>query len=157
VNGAAFGGGCEIALACDFIYAARSARFALTETSLGIIPGCGGTQNLPRAVGERRAKELILSARPFSAEQALAWGMVNAVFDDAELVPKTLEGARAICANGPVAVRQAKKAIHYGMNVDLRTGLAFELEAYNRTVVTEDRLEGVRAFGEKRKPRFSGK
>ena len=157
VNGAAFGGGCEIALACDFVYAARSARFALTETSLGIIPGCGGTQNLPRAVGERRAKELILSARPFSAEQALAWGMVNEVFDNEELVPKTLDIARAICANGPVAVRQAKKAIHYGMNVDLRTGLAFEIEAYNRTVVTEDRLEGVRAFGEKRKPRFSGK
>lgn len=157
VNGAAFGGGCELALACDFIYAARSARFALTETSLGIIPGCGGTQNLPRAVGERRAKELILSARPFSADQALAWGMVNEVFESDQLMPKTLEAARVICANGPIAVRQAKKAIHYGMNTDLRTGLAFEIEAYNRTVVTEDRLEGVRAFGEKRKPRFAGK
>jgi enoyl-CoA hydratase/carnithine racemase len=157
VNGAAFGGGCELALACDFIYAARSARFALTETSLGIIPGCGGTQNLPRAVGERRAKELILSARPFTADQALAWGMVNEVFESDQLMAKTLEAARAICANGPIAVRQAKKAIHYGLNADLRTGLAFEIEAYNRTVVTEDRLEGVRAFGEKRKPRFSGK
>jgi enoyl-CoA hydratase len=157
VNGAAFGGGCELALACDFIYAARSARFALTETSLGIIPGCGGTQNLPRAVGERRAKELILSARPFSADQALAWGMVNEVFENDELMAKTLEAARAICANGPIAVRQAKKAIHCGLNADLRTGLAFEIEAYNRTVVTEDRLEGVKAFGEKRKPRFAGK
>ena len=157
VNGAAFGGGCELALACDFIYAARGARFALTETSLGIIPGCGGTQNLPRAVGERRAKELILSARAFSAEQALAWGMVNEVFENDQLMEKTLEAARAVCANGPVAVRQAKKAIHCGLNVDLRTGLAFEIEAYNRTVVTEDRLEGVRAFGEKRKPQFSGK
>ena len=128
----------------------------MTETSLGIIPGCGGTQNLPRAVGERRAKELILSARPFTAEQALAWGMVNEVFES-DLMEKTLEAARAICANGPISVRQAKKAIHYGLNVDLRTGLAFEIEAYNRTVVTEDRLEGVRAFGEKRKPRFAGK
>lgn len=157
VNGAAFGGGCELALACDFIYSARGARFAMPETSLGIIPGVGGTQNLPRAVGERRAKELILSARPFSAEEALAWGMINAVLENDQLMPKTLEVARAICANGRIAVRQAKKAIHYGMGVDLRTGLAFELEAYNRTVVTEDRLEGVRAFSEKRKARFLGK
>lgn len=157
VNGAAFGGGCELALACDFIYAARHARFALTETTLGIIPGVGGTQNLPRAVGERRAKEIIMTGKPFSAEEALAWGMVSRVLDAKELMPATLEVARAICANGPVAVRQAKKAIHYGLNVDLRTGLAFEIEAYNRTVVTEDRLEGVRAFAEKRKPRFSGR
>ncbi|MGZ5089744.1 MAG: enoyl-CoA hydratase-related protein [Burkholderiales bacterium] len=157
VNGGAFGGGCELALACDFIYAAASARFALTETSLGIIPGLGGTQNLPRAVGERRAKELIMSARLFSAQEALEWGMVNQICEDAQLMPMTLEAARRICANGPVAVRQAKKAIHYGLNADLRTGLAFEIECYNRTVVTEDRLEGVKAFVEKRKARFAGK
>src|SRR3954453_11244421 len=96
VNGAAFGGGMELALACDFIYAAKSARFAMSETSLGIIPGCGGTQNLPRAVGERRAKELIMSARPFSAEQALAWGMVNEVFENDQLLAKTFDAARAI-------------------------------------------------------------
>ena len=156
VNGAAFGGGMELALACDFIYAAKRARFAMSETSLGIIPGCGGTQNLPRAVGERRAKELILSARPFTAAEAFEWGMVNEICEDAELVPKTLEIARRICANGPIAVRQAKKAIHNGLQTDLRTGLAFEIEAYNRTVVTEDRLEGVKAFGEKRKPDFKG-
>ncbi|HEX2829816.1 MAG TPA: enoyl-CoA hydratase-related protein [Burkholderiales bacterium] len=157
VNGAAFGGGMELALACDFIYAAKRARFAMSETSLGIIPGCGGTQNLPRAVGERRAKELILSARPFTADEAFDWGMVNEVCEDAELMPRTLEIARRICGNGPVAVRQAKKAIHSGLQTDLRTGLAFEIEAYNRTVVTEDRLEGVKAFGEKRKPNFKGK
>ena len=157
VNGAAFGGGMELALACDFIYAAKSARFAMSETSLGIIPGCGGTQNLPRAVGERRAKEIILSAKPFTADEGYAWGMVNRVCEDAELMPTVLEAARRICANGPVAVRQAKKAIHNGMQTDLRTGLAFEIEAYNRTVVTEDRLEGVRAFGEKRKPKFQGR
>jgi enoyl-CoA hydratase len=157
VNGVAFGGGCELALACDFIYAAASARFALTETSLGIIPGVGGTQNLPRAVGERRAKELIMSARAFTANEALEWGMVNQVCPDEELMSSVLDIARRICANGPVAVRQAKKAIHYGLNADLRTGLAFEIESYNRTVVTEDRLEGVRAFVEKRKPRFTGK
>lgn len=157
VNGAAFGGGCELALACDFIYAAKSARFGLPETSLGIMPGMGGTQNLPRAVGERRAKEIIMSARPFTAEQAFAWGMVNALCEDAELMSKTLETARSICANGPVSVQQAKKAIHYGLQSDLRTGLAFEIESYNRTVVTEDRLEGVRAFAEKRKPKFTGR
>ena len=157
VNGAAFGGGCELALACDFIYAAKGARFALPETSLGIMPGMGGTQTLPRAVGERRAKEIIMSARPFSADQGLAWGMVNEVCEDADLRAKTLETARSICANGPVGVQQAKKAIHYGLQADLRTGLAFEIESYNRTVVTEDRLEGVRAFAEKRKPRFSGR
>ena len=156
VNGAAFGGGLELALACDFIYAAKSARFAMSESSLGIIPGCGGTQNLPRAVGERRAKELILSARPFSAAEAHEWGMVNAVCDDADLMPQALEAAKRICANGPIAVRQAKKAIHHGLQTDLRTGLAIEIECYNRTVVTEDRLEGVKAFGEKRKPTFRG-
>ncbi len=157
VNGAAFGGGCELALACDFIYAAQSARFALPETSLGIIPGMGGTQTLPRAVGERRAKEIIMTARPFTAGQAHDWGMVNAVCDDVDLMQKTREAARSICSNGPLAVQQAKKAIHYGLQTDLRTGLAFEIESYNRTVVTEDRLEGVRAFAEKRRPVFSGK
>ncbi len=157
VNGAAYGGGCELALACDFIYAARGARFALTETTLGIMPGCGGTQNLPRAVGERRAKELIMSGRSFSANEAFEWGMVNRVVEPSELLPQTLEVARTLCANAPISVRQAKKAIHRGLDVDLRTGLAFEIEAYNRTIGTEDRLEGVRAFGEKRRPRFSGK
>jgi enoyl-CoA hydratase/carnithine racemase len=157
VNGAAFGGGLELALACDFAYAAKSARFAMSETSLGIIPGLGGTQNLPRAVGERRAKEIILSAKPFTAQEAFDWGMVNQVCDDAELMARTLEAARRICANGPIAVRQAKKAIHNGLQTDLRTGLAFEIEAYNRTVVTDDRLEGVKAFTEKRKPNFAGR
>jgi enoyl-CoA hydratase/carnithine racemase len=157
VNGAAFGGGCELALACDFIYASRTARFALTETTLGIIPGCGGTQNMPRAVGTRRAKELILSGKAFSADQAYEWGLVNEVHEPDALVPATLEIARKIAANAPIGVRQAKKAIMRGVDVDLRTGLAFEVEAYNRTVDTEDRHEGVRAFAEKRKPKFIGK
>ena len=157
VNGAAFAGGCELALACDFIYAAQHARFALTETTLGIIPGAGGTQNLPRAIGERRAKEIILAGRPFSVDEAHAWGMVNRICPADELMPAVIEIARTICANAPIAVRQAKKAIRHGSNTDLRTGLAFEIESYNRTVVTEDRLEGVKAFAEKRKPRFAGK
>ena len=157
VNGAAYGGGCELALACDFIYAADTARFALTEASLGIIPGCGGTQNLPRAVGARRAKELILSARPFSAQQAMAWGMVNAVYAPAELMSGAMNIARLIAGNGPLAVRQAKRAIDLGSQTDRTTGLGIEIEAYNRLVPTEDRLEGVKAFNEKRKAKFRGR
>ncbi|MGE3301685.1 MAG: enoyl-CoA hydratase-related protein [Hyphomonadaceae bacterium] len=155
VNGAAYGGGCEFALACDFIYAERTARFALTETRLGIIPGCGGTQHLPRAVGARRAKELILTGAPFSAEEAHAWGMVNAVFDGGVL-DAAIAAAERIAANAPVAVRQAKRAIQLGADSDLKTGLAIEIEAYNRTTGTADRREGVAAFNEKRAPRFSG-
>jgi enoyl-CoA hydratase len=157
VNGAAFGGGCELALACDFIYASRTARFALPETTLGILPGCGGTQNMPRAIGSRRAKEIILSGKPFTAEQGYDWGLVNAVFEPDALLPAALEIAKVIASNAPIAVRQAKKAIQRGMDVDLRTGLAFEIEAYNRTVDTDDRREGVLAFAEKRKPLFTGK
>ena len=157
VNGAAFGGGCELALACDFIYASSGARFALTETTLGIMPGCGGTQNMPRAVGVRRAKEVILSGRPFTAQQAYDWGLVNEVLEPDALLPAALGIARTIAANAPIGVRQAKKAIQRGMDVDLRTGLAFEVEAYNRTIDTEDRHEGVKAFAEKRKARFTGK
>ena len=157
VNGAAYGGGCEIASACDFVYAATEARFALTEVTLGIMPGAGGTQNLPRAVGERRAKELILSGLPFSAAEAEQWGLVNRVLPPDELLPATLAIAERIAANGPLSVRQAKQAIHRGLQMSLADGLAFEIEAYNRLVPTEDRREGVRAFNEKRKPKFEGK
>jgi enoyl-CoA hydratase/carnithine racemase len=157
VNGAAYAGGCEIAAASDFIYAARGARFALTEVTLGIMPGSGGTQNLARAVGERRAKELILSGLPFTAEQAEAWGLVNRVVEPAELLEATIAIARRIAGNGPTAVRQAKQAIHRGLQMSLWDGLAFEIEAYNRLVPTEDRREGVAAFNERRKPVFSGR
>jgi enoyl-CoA hydratase/carnithine racemase len=157
VNGAAYAGGCEIAAASDFIYAATGARFALTEVTLGIMPGSGGTQNLARAVGERRAKELILSGLPFTAEQAEAWGLVNRVVEPADLLEATLAIARRIAGNGPIAVRQAKQAIHRGLQMSLSDGLAFEIEAYNRLVPTEDRREGVAAFNERRKPVFSGR
>ena len=156
INGAAYGGGCEITAAIDFVYAADHARFALTETSLGIIPGAGGTQTLARAVGERRAKELIMSARPFSADEALQWGLVNAVYPLDQLMAAALETAQRIAANAPIAVRQAKQSIHRGLQMSLADGLAFEIEAYNRTVPTKDRLEGVLAFNEKRKPNFQG-
>lgn len=157
VQGAAYGGGAELALACDFVYATADARFAFTETRLGIIPGAGGTQNLPRAVGFRRAKELILSAQPFSAADAVAWGMVNAVWPDRKTMMEQVSGlSQKIAANAPLAVRQAKRAIGLGSGTDLKTGLGIEVEAYNRLVNTEDRLEGVRAFNEKRVPKFLG-
>jgi len=157
VNGHAFGGGLEFVLAADFAYGARTAKFALPEVSLGIMPGGGGTQNLPRAVGERRAKEIILATKPFTAEEALAWGVLNRICEPVELMGAAMETARAIAANAPLSVRQAKKAIHYGLQTDIATGLRFEIEAYNRLVPTEDRREGVRAFNEKRKPVYRGR
>jgi len=157
VNGHAFGGGLEMALCCDFIYAVPGARFAQSETRLGIMPGGMGTQNLPRAVGERRAKELTFTAQPFSAAEALIWGLVNRICEPAQLLEEALATAKAIAENGPLAVRQAKKSIHYGLSMDLLTGYRFEIEAYNRLVNTADRREGVKAFNEKRKPRFEGK
>jgi enoyl-CoA hydratase len=157
VNGAAYGGGCEIALGCDFVYASRTARFALTEVTLGIMPGAGGTQNLPRAVGERRAKEIILTGRPFTAAEAYEWGMVNRVCRPGCVVEEALETGRCIADNAPISVRQAKHAIHFGLQMDLASAMMFEIEAYNRMVPTEDRREGVRAFNEKRKPRFAGR
>jgi len=154
VNGHAYAGGLEMALACDFAYAVPGARFALTEVTIGIMPGAGGTQNLPRAVGERRAKEIILTGRPFSADEAYEWGVLNRVVEPGQLVGAALDTANTIAANAPLSVRQAKKSIHLGLQADLRTGLRIEVEAYNRLIGTEDRMEGIRAFNEKRKPQF---
>ena len=157
VNGAAYGGGMETALSCDFIFAAKRAKFALSEVTLGIMPGGMGTQNLPRAVGVRRAKQIILTGKPFTAEEAYDWGLVNKVCENETLMDETLEIARIICANAPLSIIQAKKSIGVATQVDLYNGFAFEIEAYNRLVSTQDRLEGVRAFNEKRKPSFKGK
>ncbi len=156
VNGAAFGGGCELSLTADFIYAARHARFALPEVTLGIMPGAGGTQNLPRAIGGRRAKEFLLTGRPFDAQQAFDWGMINKVCDAEALLAETLATAERIAANAPLSTRQIKQSVNVGMQVDLASALMFEIEAYNRLVPTHDRLEGVAAFNEKRKPVFKG-
>jgi enoyl-CoA hydratase/carnithine racemase len=156
VNGAAYAGGCELALCCDFIYAAENVSFALTEVSLGIMPGGGGTQNLPRAVGQRRAMELILSAKPFTAREAHDWGMVNELCPADELMPRVMEVAERICSNAPVSVRQAKKSVRLGMQMDLLSGLNFEVQAYERMIATEDRREGMLAFNEKRKPNYRG-
>ena len=157
VNGHAYAGGLEMALACDFAYAVPGARFALTEVTIGIMPGAGGTQNLPRAVGERRAKEIILTGRPFSAAEALGWGVLNRVVEPDQLLPAALDTAKTIAGNAPLSVRQAKKSIHLGLQTDLRTGLRIEVEAYNRLIGTEDRVEGIAAFNEKRKPQFRGR
>jgi enoyl-CoA hydratase/carnithine racemase len=157
VNGAAFGGGCELTLTCDFAYASTSARFALTEITLGIMPGAGGTQFLPRAVGSRRAKEIILTGKPFSAQDALDWGVVNKLCAPEKLLEETLATAQTICDNAPISVRQAKRSMHFGMQMDIRSALFFEIDAYNKMVSTEDRHEGVRAFNEKRKPKFKGR
>lgn len=157
VNGAAYAGGCELALACDFIYATPEARFAQTEVALGIIPGAMGTQNLPRAIGIRRAKEVILTATPFTAEEAFAWGLVNRLVPADRLMTEVLATAERIAANAPIAVRQAKRSMDKAEDLDRANGYSFEIEAYNRTVVTEDRIEGIRAFNEKRKPDFKGR
>jgi enoyl-CoA hydratase len=156
VNGHAYAGGLEVMLYCDFAYAVRTARFALTEVTLGIMPGGGGTQNLPRAVGECRAKEIILTGKPFGAEQAYAWGMVNQLCEPGQALTDALTTARVIAANAPLSVRQAKKSIHYGLQMELTTAYRFEIEAYNQLIDTQDRHEGVRAFNEKRKPVFRG-
>jgi len=156
-NGHAYGGGLEMLLACDFIYAAKTARFALTEVTLGIMPGTGGTQFLPRAVGARRAKEIILTGKPFGAAEAAAWGLVNRLCEPEAVAAEALATATVIAANAPLSVRQAKKSITRGLDMDLRNALVFEIEAYNRLVTTEDRQEGVRAFNEKRKPVFRGR
>ena len=157
VNGAAFAGGMELSLCCDFIYAAEHARFALTEVTLGIMPGAGGTQNLPRAVGSRRAKEILLTGKPFTAAQAFEWGMVNRLCKAENLMAEALETAATIAGNAPISTRQIKQSVNFGMNMDLHSAMMFEIEVYNRMVPTEDRREGVLAYNEKRKPNFKGR
>ncbi len=156
-NGHAFAGGLEMLLACDFAYAVKGARFALTEVTLGLMPGAGGTQTLPRAVGERRAKEIILTGKPFEAAQALEWGVVNALYEPDALMPAALETATRIANNAPIAVKEARRSIHGGLQKDLAAAMRFEIECYNKLVPTEDRREGIRAFNEKRKPEFKGR
>ncbi len=157
VNGYALGGGFELALLCDFIIAAERAKFGLPEVTRGVIPGAGGTQTLPRIIGKAAAKELILTGRIISAEEAEGMHLVVRVVPDAELLKEALRVAEVIAKNAPVAVVQAKKAIDYGTEVDLNTGLAFELATYDLCLHTEDFREGINAFHQKRLPNFQGK
>jgi enoyl-CoA hydratase/carnithine racemase len=157
VEGFALAGGCELAILSDFIVASETAVFGVPETTLGIFPGIGGTQLLPRIVGAPLAKELIFTGRRMKADEAKSAGLVNHLVPAGQARTKATEIAAAISRNGPLAVRQAKKAIAYGSETDLETAMILAIEAYNATVVTEDRLEGVRAFNEKRSPRFTGR
>ncbi|MFZ2632696.1 MAG: enoyl-CoA hydratase [Desulfosalsimonadaceae bacterium] len=157
VNGVALGGGTELALSCDIRIAADTASLGLTETRLAIIPGAGGTQRLPRLVGIGKAKELILTGRRVDAKEALSIGLVNKICEPARLMETAREMAAMICECGPIAVEQAKYAINAGMQTDIHTGLAIESNAYWITIPTEDRLEGLAAFREKRKPVYKGK
>lgn len=157
LNGAAFGGGLELALACDFRVAADHITLGLTETSLAIIPGAGGTQRLTRLIGPGQAKRLIFTALPIQAVEALQIGLVEKVVKPTDLLGETIQLAEKIAENGPIAMRQAKIAINTGIQTDLATGLSVERESYQQTIHTEDRLEGLRAFQEKRKPNYKGK
>ena len=157
VNGYALGGGCEFALACDFIVASEKAVFGLPEVGLAIIPGGGGTQLLPRLIGRARAKELIFTGRRIDAREAYRLGLVNYMVPPEELRKKTMEIMAEIVQNGPIALQQAKRAINYGLELDLHTALALEAECYNVCLATEDRDEGLRAFNEKRKPVYKNR
>ncbi len=157
MNGYAFGGGMELALSCDFRVAVIDAVMGLTETSLAIIPGAGGTQRLPRLIGEAKAMELILTAKRMTAEEALQYGVVTKVVKRDTFMNEVNELANRILANAPIAVQQAKFAIKNGMNADLHTGLEIERKAYELTIPTEDRVEALQAFAEKRKPNFRGR
>jgi len=157
VNGFAFGGGTELLLACDLRIAASHAQLGLTETSLAIIPGAGGTQRLPRLIGKARAKDLILTARRIDAAEAERIGLVNRIAPAGELFAVGMQVARQIAANGPVAVRAAKRAIDEGCELSQEQGLEVEARCYELTLPTEDRLEALAAFAEKRKPRYEGR
>ena len=150
VNGFALGGGCELAMACDIRIASEKAKFGQPEVGLGITPGFGGTQRLPRIVGVSKAMELILTAKVIGAAEAKAIGLVSEVYAPEDLMPKALEMANAICANAPIAVKESKRCIRMGMQTDIVTGSAFEAEAFGVTCGTADKKEGMSAFLEKR-------
>jgi enoyl-CoA hydratase/carnithine racemase len=157
VKGFALGGGFEMALLADIIIAGDNAQFGLPEVRVGLIPGNGGTQTLPRVLGKMRAKEMIFTGKRISALEALAMGIVNKVVPVDKVEEAGLDLGKEICASAPVAVRQAKRAIDLGMEVDLNTALQVEIEAYNVNVATEDRQEGIRAFNEKRPPQWKNR
>ena len=157
VNGYALGGGCELAMSCNIRIASESAKFGQPEVNLGIIPGYGGTQRLPRLVGIGRAMELILSGEVIDAREAYRIGLVNKVVPAKELVPAAREILQKIMSKGPVAVRLAMEAINHGMRMPLSEGLLLEADLFGLACATEDMHEGTKAFIEKRKAKFKGK
>jgi enoyl-CoA hydratase len=156
VNGFALGGGCEIALACDFIYASENAMFGLPEISLGLIPGFGGTQRLSRQIGKNMAKEMIFTGKMIPADQAQTIGLVNQVCESEDLIMTVHKTARTIAQKGRVCLRAAKQVINSGMDTDLGTGCRIEIDAFALCMVSRDAKEGTTAFIEKRKPEFKG-
>jgi enoyl-CoA hydratase len=156
VNGFALGGGLEIALACDFIYASEKAKLGVPEVTLGIFPGFGGTQRLPRLIGKGRAKELIFTGRMIDASEAYELGIVNKVFPSDKLMDEVFKTARAIAQNSPVAVTLAKGAVNAGYDEGREEGEAIEMTAWGNAFATSDQKEGMGAFLEKRKPQFKG-
>ena len=154
VNGFALGGGCELAMACDIRIASEKAKFGQPEVGLGITPGFGGTQRLPRIVGVSKAMELILTGKTIGAAEAKEIGLVSAVYAPDELMDRAMELANAICANAPIAVFESKRCIRMGMQTDIATGCAFEAEAFGVTCGTEDKNEGMGAFLEKRNEKY---
>jgi enoyl-CoA hydratase len=157
VNGYALGGGLELALACDFIYASEKAKFGFPEVGLGVIPGFGGTQNLARLIGPNKANELVFSGRIISAVKAQEWGIVNELFAPEELLAKALETAREIAGKGTLGVAYAKDAIASGLNMTKEDGFRYEASLFGVLFSTEDQREGMGAFIEKRKAEFKGK
>jgi enoyl-CoA hydratase len=156
VNGFALGGGTEIAMACDFIYASEKARFGQPEINLGIIPGFGGTQRLARLVGKGWAKELCLTGEMINAAQAKEIGLVNKVFPPEELMAETMKAAKLMASKGRAALRAIKQVMNRGFDVDLRNGCAMEVDAFAIAFTSSDAKEGLTAFLEKRKPEFKG-
>lgn len=157
INGAAFGGGLELALACDLRIASRNAKMGLTETALAIIPGAGGTQRLPRLIGIGQAKRLIFTASKIGSEEAVTIGLIEQEIEATQLMNTAIKMAERIAVNGPVAIKQAKLAINKGMQTDIDTGLDIEHLCYKGTLHTADRIEGLQAFKEKRIPSYQGK
>jgi len=156
VNGFALGGGCELAMSCDFIYASDKAKFGQPEINLGIIPGFGGTQRLSRLVGRAKAKELCMTGEMISAEEAKAIGLVAKVFPADKLLEETLKIASDLAKKSQIAIRAIKRVIDEGVGMDLRSGCELEANAFAMTFTSEDAREGVAAFLEKRKPSFKG-
>jgi len=157
VNGFALGGGMEMLLSCDLRYAAEHVKMGLPEVKLGIIPGVGGTQLLPRGIPVGLAKEFLFRGNQIDAEKALQVGIINGMFAKEELLTNTLEIAREIAKNAPLSLKAIKKSIQTGLQTDINTALTIELEQYYKCANSEDRLEGVLAFNEKRKPNWQGK
>jgi enoyl-CoA hydratase len=157
VNGFALGGGCELALACDIRYASESAKFGQPEINLAVIPGWGGTQRLARAVGAALAKDLILTGRNVDASEALRMGLVSAVYAAGELLERVLETAGSLAKRSPVALSAAKDSTNRALQGDLAAGLSYEAILFAALFATEDQKEGMRAFAEKRDPRFRGR